>query len=111
MIFLHEQILESQAKVVEKKGLCRPYNVLPYDPDNQNYDQIQAMMQYPEIGINLAFLFQICPVLLFNISVSINSPRTGTILTDSSITLKGDLAWFQVMFGFQLQFFFHRKIS
>lgn len=47
MIFLHEQILESQAKVAEKKGLCRPYNILPYDPDNQNYVQIQAMMRYP----------------------------------------------------------------
>lgn len=40
------QILETQAKVAEKKELYRPYNVLPLDPDSQN----QAIMRYPEVN-------------------------------------------------------------
>lgn len=54
MIFLDKQILETQAKVAEKKELYRPYNILPLDPDSQN----QAIMQYPEVGAADAFFFK-----------------------------------------------------
>ncbi|KAK4760051.1 hypothetical protein SAY87_023182 [Trapa incisa] len=78
-----DEILETQAKVAEKKELYRPYNILPLDPDSNN----QAIMQYPEIQATIAALRN---------TRGLPWPKGHQKRRDEDI-----LDWLRAMFGFQ----------
>ncbi|XP_065625501.1 callose synthase 2 isoform X3 [Quercus suber] len=77
------ETLQVHTKVEEKKQLCKPYNILPLDPDSEN----QAIMRFPEIQARVSALRNIR---------GLPWPKDHQKKVNEDI-----LDWLQAMFGFQ----------